>query len=72
MPNQIEHHSFNVWKDEALSKWTETWGAIYKGEKAGKKELESLKFLLECQNSLFLMSIIDNDYSNSTLVSILN
>jgi len=61
----VDHQAFLIWKDEALKGYTATWAKIYDGDQA------SIDFLRECHDSLFVMNIVDNDYVEGDINSII-
>ena len=45
-PTVVDHHAFEIWKDEALKSFADTWSVIYKGEKGA--DAASAEFLEKC------------------------
>lgn len=74
-PTVVDHEAFLIWKDEAFKVWLDNWALIYQKHTVGEKELaaeeDSIKFLAECHDSLYLMNIVDNDFIESKLGSIM-
>jgi len=65
-----------IWKDECFRSFNETWAAIYKPlrDKEGNLtggDVESVAFLNECHNTLFLVNIVDNDYIEGDINSLM-
>lgn len=73
-PTVVDHHAFEIWKDEAFSQWVDTWGLIYKakpGEKASDEDEASLAFLEHCRDSLYLVNVVDNNFVDSSLAGVI-
>jgi methylenetetrahydrofolate reductase (NADPH) len=67
-PTIYDSEVFLVWKDEAFELWNE-WIRIY--EEDEEKSPESASLLKSIQNDFYLMTLIDNDYIQPSLDSIL-
>lgn len=68
----MDHDAFEVWKNEALLAWSNTWGVIYQPQKdkEGKEEPgspESVAFLKNCFENFYVMNIVENDYIGGDL-----
>lgn len=71
-PTVVDHQSFIIWKDECFETFTEIWAAIYEPFKNKEGELtggdaESVAFLKECHDSLFLVNVVDNNFIEGDL-----
>ena len=44
-PTVVDHHAFEIWKEEALKSFVDTWSVIYKGEGG---DAASAEFLEKC------------------------
>ncbi|KAL2654165.1 hypothetical protein R1flu_022293 [Riccia fluitans] len=64
-PTVVDPVSFLVWKDEAFQSWTDEWASLY------PEDDSSRKVLAEIAGSYYLVSVVDNDYINSTLFKVL-
>lgn len=62
----VDHNAFLIWKDEIFSQWLDPWAEVY-GQGS-----ESYKFLQHCQESFYLINIVDNDFINGDLDKILD
>ena len=75
-PTVVDHQAFLIWKDECFRTFTETWAAIYKPQKDKEGNLtggddESIKFLTQCRDTLFLVNVVQNDFIGGDLNKIL-
>jgi len=75
-PTVVDSQAFLIWKDEAFSAWTSTWGKIYSGKKNKEGELEgldqgSIDFLAKCSQEMWLINIVDNDFIEGDLTKLL-
>lgn len=71
-PTVVDHDAFEVWKNEALQAWSNTWGIIYQSQtdKDGKETAgspESVTFLENCFKNFYVMNIVENDYIGGDL-----
>ncbi|CAL8464700.1 g4235 [Coccomyxa elongata] len=64
-PTVVDPQSFTVWKDEAFALWTSEWGALY------EKGSRSSQIIEEIASTWYLVSVVDNDYVNGDLFSLL-
>lgn len=64
-PTVVDPTSFLVWKDEAFELWSRGWASLYPEGDPSRKLLE------EIQSSYYLVSLVDNDYINSSLFTAL-
>jgi len=62
-PSIVDRGAFLLWKEEAFSKWTSEWGCLYQFGSPSRKIIEDL------HDSYYLVCIVDNQYSESTLMS---
>jgi len=65
----VDHQAFAIWKDEAFKAWMETWAVIYKPKEGVEGDEASVSFLQKCQEDLYLVNIVDNDYIEGDLYS---
>lgn len=55
-PTVVDHKAFLIWKQEAFNSWLDHWAIIY------GLDSKQFKFLENCQNNMFLVNVVDNDY----------
>jgi methylenetetrahydrofolate reductase (NADPH) len=55
-PTVVDPVSFRVWKDEAFSLWSESWGKLYLENSA------SQLLLVDISHDYFLVNLVDNDF----------
>ena len=63
-PTVVDHQAFEIWKNEALKSFVDTWSIIYQGENG---DSASAQFLEKCQNEFFLVNIVDNNFVEGDL-----
>ena len=76
-PTVVDHQAFIIWKDECLNTFTNVWAPIYKPQvdKEGKLvggDEASINFLQECEDSMYLVNIVDNDFIEGDLPNIMH
>lgn len=75
-PTVVDHQAFLIWKDECLNTFKDIWAPIYTptkekdGSMVGGDE-DSIRFLTECTESLFLVNVVDNNYITGDLNKIM-
>jgi len=57
----VDHRAFLIWKQEAFASWLDHWGIIY------GLDSPQFKFLESCQNTFYLVNVVDNDYVGGDL-----
>lgn len=75
-PTVVDHQAFLIWKDECLNTFKDIWAPIYtptidkEGSLSGGDE-ESINFLNQCTETLFLVNVVDNNYITGDLNKII-
>lgn len=65
-PTVVDHTAFLIWKTEAFNAWLDNWAVVY------GIDTPQFKFLERCQNSFYLMNVVDNDFINGDLNKVFN
>ena len=60
-PTVVDHHAFQIWKDEAFAMWIDPWAILY------GHESDSYAFLHRCYETMYLVNVVDNDYVKGDL-----
>ena len=73
-PTVVDHQAFEIWKNEALQAFCQTWAVIYEGvpaksekDKGIERDQASIDFLKSCQDNLYLMNVVENDFIGGDL-----
>ena len=56
-PTIIDPDAFRVWSREAFSLWESVWGVLYEEDSASRK------FIKDLADKLFLVYLVDNDFT---------
>jgi len=64
-PTIIDLESFAVWKEEAFELWSQ-WASIYPEDSESKKVIENIR------DNYLLVNLVDNDYVQETLYSLID
>ena len=65
-PTVVDHHAFQIWKDEAFEMWMDPWAIVYGSDS------DSYSFLRRCHDTMYLVNVVDNDYVNGDLDKVFN
>lgn len=63
-PTVVDPQSFNTWKSEAFSVWTDVWGDLYPEGGQSRSVLKGL------QETSYLVNVVDNDFVGGDLYAI--
>ena len=71
-PTVVDHSAFEIWKNEALVAWVNTWGVIYQPQtdaegKVTPGDEASCAFLKSCSERFYLVNVVENDYIGGDL-----
>lgn len=64
-PTVVDYESFLIWKEDAFRLWISEWANIYDDDSI------SHKLIKEIHDTYYLVFIVDNDYINGNLFSML-
>ena len=56
-PTVVDPDAFRVWSREAFGLWSSRWGALY------DEDSESRKFVSDLADRLFLVYLVDNEFT---------